>query len=135
MKLTSNTQVQPASQQVNRVGKYLYKHIDGAYKYTKSSNQYDVYFTLLYQVPYWERIPGKGSDYNDVHEMTIDLNITTYQNKLRVNVIELTPEERTIGHDVYRPELLEDLPSAMKLIWYNVIKRVSKAYKDYDFIF
>lgn len=135
MIITSSTQVLPASQQVNRVGKYLFKHIDGAFKYSKSSNQYDIYFTLLYQIPYWERIPGKGSEYNDVHEMTIDINLTTYQNKLRVNVIETSPEERTIGYDLYRPEVLMDLPSAMKLIWFGVIKRVSKAYKDYDFIF
>ena len=135
MILTSSTQVLPASQQVNRIGKYLFKHIDGAFKYSKSSNQYDIYFTLLYQIPYWERIPGKGSEYNDVHEMTIDINLTTYQNKLRVNVIETSPEERTIGYDLYRPEVLTDLPEAMKLIWFGVIKRVSKAYKDYDFIF
>lgn len=124
-----------ANQQVNKVGNYLYKHIDGAFKYKKSSNQYDVYFTLLYQVPYLQRIPGKGKEYNDVHEMTVDINITTYQNKLRVNVIELAPNERTIGYNLYRPEVLEDLPSAMARIWRNVIKQVSKAYKDYDFIF
>lgn len=135
MIITSSTQVLSASQQVNRIGKYLFKHIDGAFKYSKSSNQYDIYFTLLYQIPYWERIPGKGSEYNDVHEMTIDINLTTYQNKLRVNVIETSPEERTIGYDLYRPEALADLPEAMKLIWFGVIKRVSKAYKDYDFIF
>ena len=135
MIITSSTQVLSASQQVNRIGKYLFKHIDGAFKYSKSSNQYDIYFTLLYQIPYWERIPGKGSEYNDVHEMTIDINLTTYQNKLRVNVIETSPEERTIGYDLYRPEVLTDLPEAMKLIWFGVIKRVSKAYKDYDFIF
>lgn len=135
MIIISSTQVLPASQQVNRIGKYLFKHIDGAFKYSKSSNQFDIYFTLLYQIPYWERIPGKGSEYNDVHEMTIDINLTTYQNKLRVNVIELAPEERTIGYDLYRPEVLMDLPDAMKLIWFGVIKRVSKAYKNYDFIF
>lgn len=131
----SQTSVVPASQQVNRIGKFLYKHLDGAYKYKKSSDQYDVYVTLLYQIPWFNRIPGKGKEYNDVHEMTLDINITTYQNKIRVNIIEMTDDERTIGYKVYRPELLENLEEAMKLIWYDVIAKVSKAYEEYDFIF
>ena len=124
-----------ANQQVNRVGNYLYKHLDGAFKYKKASNQYDVYVTLLYQIPYFQRIPGKGKEYNDVHEMTLDINLTTYQNKLRVNVIEMTDEEYTLGYKLYRPEQLVDLENAMKLIWRDVVKRVSKVYEDYDFIF
>lgn len=135
MIITSNTQVLSANQQVNRIGKYLFKHIDGAFKYSKSSNQYDIYFTLLYQVPYWERIPGKGNEYNDVHEMTIDINLTTYQNKVRVNIIELSPDEATLGYKLYRPEQLTNLEQAMKLIWADVVRRVSKTYQDYDFIF
>lgn len=125
----------PASQQVNRVGKYLYKHLDGAVKIKYSGNTCDVYTILLYQIPYLQRIPGKGKEYNDVHEMYINLNITTYQNKLRVNVIEITPEERTLGCDVYKPELLEDLEEAKRLIYQKVCKRLSKAYEEYDFLF
>lgn len=124
----------PASKQVNRVGKYIYKHLDGAYRISTSSNTCDVYITLLYQIPRLQQIPGKGKEYNDVHEMTLDLNITTYQNKLRVNVIELTPQERTLSFDTYSPEVLEDLDSASKLIFKNVIKKVSKAYAKYNIL-
>lgn len=131
----SNNLKIPASQIVTKISKHLYKNIDGAFKFTKSSNMCDIYFTLLYQIPYWERIPGKGSDYNDMHEMTINLNITTYNNSIRVNVIEVTPEERTLGYDLYKPEALQDLDKAQTRILNKVILRVSKAYKDYDFIF
>ena len=62
----------PASTQVNRVGKFLYNHLDGAYKYTKSSNMYDVYVTLLYQLK-----PEYGGGVNEVEEMTININICT----------------------------------------------------------
>lgn len=124
-----------ASQQVNRVGKYLYKHLDGAFKIKNSSNTCDIYSTVLYQIPYLKRIPGKGKEYNDVHEMTINLNITTYQNKVRINIIEMDPNERTIGYDLYKPEVLEDLDFACKLIYQKVCKRISKAYEDYDFLF
>lgn len=135
---SSHTTVQPklqGGQQVNRVGKYLYKKLDGAFKITFSPNMCDVYITLLYQIPYLQRIPGKGREYNDVHEMTLDLNITTYNNILRVNVIEMSPEERTLGHNTYSPEVLADLNIARHKIFENVVKKVSKAYEDYDFIF
>lgn len=122
---SSTQQKLSANQQVNRVGKYIYKNLDGAFKFKTSSNMCDVYITLLYEVP--------GS--NDVQEMTLDLNITTYQNKLRVNIIELTPNERTLGYDLYLPEKLEDLEEAKKMILQKVIKRISKAYQDYNFLF
>lgn len=126
----------PINQQINRVGKYLYKNIDGAFKFKTGSNQCDVYFKLLYEVPYLERIPGKQKEgYNDLHEMIIDLNITTYQNRLRVNILEVTPDERTIGSDVYKPELLENLNQAFVIIYDKLCKRIAKAYEDYDFIF
>lgn len=124
-----------AGQQVNRVGKYLYKNLDGAFKIKNSSNTCDIYSTVLYQIPYLQRIPGKGTEYNDVHEMTINLNITTYQNKVRINIIEMDPNERTIGYDLYDPETLKDLEFATKLIYSKVCKRISKAYEDYDFLF
>lgn len=133
--IVSNQPKLQAGQQVNRIGKYLYKNLDGAFKYKTSSNTCDVYFTLLYQIPHLQRIPGKGKEYNDVHEMVIDLNITTYQNKVRVNIIEMDLNERTIGYDVYLPEKLQDLESAKKTILNKVIKKVGKAYEDYDFLF
>ena len=128
----------PASSIVNRVGKYLYQHIDGAFKFNKSSNMCDVYFLLLYQVPRPYQIPGRQREgYNDMHEMNVNVNITTYQNKIRVNVTEVTPEERTLGFDVYNPELLDTIGiEALKdKIYDKVCRRIEKAYKDYDFAF
>lgn len=119
----------PATQQVNMLGKYLNKHIDGAFKITFSSNICDVYFKLLYEVPFEEKRP------DNLYEMIIDINITTYQNKLRINVIEVTPEERTLGSDLYKPELLKNLNEAFVMIYDNICKRISRAYEDYDFVF
>ncbi len=120
----------PASQQVNRVGKYLYKHLDGAYDYKKSGNMFDVYVTLLYQLK-----PECGGKVNDVHEMTININIATYQNKLRINTVEMTPEERTLGFDLMKLEELIDLQQAYEIIIWKVGNRIRKAYKDYLILF
>lgn len=121
--LCNQQQVLPASKQVNRVGKYLYKAFKGI-KYTTSSNMCDVYITLLYAEP--------GS--NDVQEMILDINITTYQNKIRVNIIEVTPKERTIGFDLYTSEEMMNLQETSKKIYQKILKRVYKAYEDFDFL-
>ena len=114
-----------AGQIVNKVGKYLYNHLDGAFRFSKSSNMCDVYFLLLYQ--------AEGDD--EVHEMHIDINVTTYQNKIRVNIIEVTPEERTLGYNCYEPHVFDDLEAGKDRIYKTIVRKVSKAYEDYDFLF
>ena len=122
----------PASKQVKRIGQYLYKHIDGAYDFKSYSNNYDVYFLLLYELKKEFREPGK--DY-PVQEMRVNLNVTTYQNKVRINIIELTPKERTIGFDLYTPEKVQDLQKAYPVIMEKINKRIYKAYEDYYFLY
>lgn len=113
----------PASKMVNRLGKYLYNHLDGAFKYKKSGNTFDIYTTLLYELK-----EEYGGVKNDVREMTLNINITTYQNTIRVNTIEVTPDERTLGYDLLKPELLDDLDAAQSVIMTKVHKRIDKAY-------
>lgn len=133
----NNNQPLEAGQQVNRVGKYLYKHLDGAFKMTKGSNECDVYVTVLYQIPpeFLKKYNITEEQYKDVNEMTLDLNIATYQNKVRINIIEVTPDEKTIGFDVYKPEQLENLQQSAELIFDKVCKRIAKEFQDYDFLF
>lgn len=128
----ANQQVLPASKQVKRIGQYLYKHIDGAYDFKSSSNNYDVYFLLLYELRKELREPGKEYP---VQEMKININVTTYQNKIRINIIELTPQERTIGFDLYTPEKVQDLQKAYPVIMEKIYKRIYKAYEDYYFLY
>ena len=123
-----------AGQQVNKIGRYLYKHIDGAYKIQNTANMCDVYIMTLYQATEEDRKSGYADD-NDMHQMNMNINVTTYQNKIRVNVIEISPEERTIGSYVIPPEKLQDLEEAKKLILSKITRSLSKLYQDYDFIF
>lgn len=84
----------------------------------------DVYIMLIYAEP----------ESNDVQEMILDINITTYQNKIRINIIEVTPKERTIGFDLYTSEEMMNLQEASKKIYQKILKRVYKAYEDFDFL-
>lgn len=131
-----NLNPRETSQLVNKVGQYLYKNIDSAYKGVRSTNTYDVYFFVLYQIPFERRIPGKRKEgYNDMHEMHINISLTTYQNKIRTNVTEISPEEWTFGYILVPPEKLKHLEDARTLIYNKVIEKLKKHYKDYDFIF
>lgn len=123
------------SQLVNIVGKYMYNHIDDAYKLAKTSNTCDVYMHIMYQDPSIRekgKIPGKG--YDDVFVMSINVSITTYSNKLRVNVIEMDPFERTLGFDLYDPISNGDIANLSNLIYNKVKKRIERTYKEYNFI-
>lgn len=133
---TSGNQLQ-AGQQVNRLGKYLYKNLDGAFKIKNSPNTCDVYVTVLYQIPLEvrKRYNMTEDKYAEVHEMTVNISITTYQNKVRINVIEMTKGEKTIGFDLYPPESLVNLQESAKKVFQKVCKRIEKEFKDYDFLF
>lgn len=133
---TSGNQL-TASQQVNRLGKYLYKNLDGAFKIKNTSNTCDVYVTVLYQIPseILKKYNITDEKYTDVHEMTVNISITTYQNKVRINVIEVTEGEKTIGFDLYDPTDLIDLKASAQKIYSRVCKRIAKEFKDYEFLF
>lgn len=123
-----------AGQLVNRLGQYLYKHIDGAFKIDKTANTCDVYFMILYQIPHRQRRFGHPEDH-EMNEMHINLSITTYQNKVRVNVIEMTPDEMTLGCYVYPPEQLVDMAATQAKILNRIKSKISKMYEDFDFVF
>lgn len=111
-------------QLVNKLGKFLYRHIDGAYKIEFSVNTCDVYMFMYYQ-----------TSGEEMQEMRFDLSITTYQNKIRVNITEVTAMERTIGQIIYKPEQLQDADAAVKRMYMDVVKKIEKAYQDYEFVF
>ena len=127
----ANQQVLPANKQVKRIGQYLYKHIDSAYDMKKSPNMVDIYFIILYQ----KKEEFRTSDDREMHEMSININITTYQDKVRINILEVSPQERTIGFDTYKTEKLENLNEAFVMIMNKFQKRMNKAFEEYDFIF
>lgn len=122
-------------QVLNKIGKYIYKHIDGAYKIQFSSNQCDVWFNVYYQPKYYDRIPGKGEQYNDVKTMSINLNLATYQDKIRVNVIDGSGYGKTLGHFVLKDTDLSSFQAARDVIYDTTIRIIVKNYKDTDFIF
>lgn len=128
--------LQPA-QLVNKLGRYMYKHLDGAFDIKNTPNTCDVYVTILYAIPreIIELYKIYDPKYSEVNEMTINISLTTYQNKIRVNTIEKTPEEKTLGFDLFPPEKLEDLNKALELVYAKVCRRIEKEFEDFEFLF
>lgn len=119
------------TQQVNRIGRYLYNHIDSAYRYKASSNTSDVYMTVMYQLPVVRRPIGD----QEVHEMHIIISVTTYADKIRVNLIEISPDEITLGHMAIPQDMVDNLDDLKKYILARIQKLLNKRYANYDFIY
>lgn len=125
----------PAGQMVNDIGMYFYRHTDGAYKFNKSSNMIDIWLRIYYQIPPMKRPDGKGYHETPVEEMRININLTSYANKMRVNLIEVHPDEQTLGHFVVDTDKLQDFEYARNLIVDRLRKRLNKMFQGYEFIF
>lgn len=118
--------VESIASYVNKVGKYLNKNIDSAYKITFRPGQCDVGMIVYYQVP------GDAETFN---EMDITLSIASYQNKIRINVTENDANEATIGQIILKAEEVADLNITKKKVLQGVIKCLNKEYEDYEFVY
>lgn len=125
----------PVSQLINRIGKYLKKTIGGAYSMKIGVNECTVNIVVYYQVPYLPDKPGGELTYSDLKEMSYSLNMTTYANKLRVNLIEISPEEQTLGHFVLPEDKIQDMLQARSLILGKVTSILNKTFQGYEFVF
>lgn len=132
MKIYSAQRKLQSGQIVNSVGKYLYKHIDTAYSIKKSPNMVDVYFEIAYELLPEYRVNEKDEE---VHVMSIDINITTYADKIRVNVIEVSPEERTLGFDTFKTDIFENMSEGVELVLAKVRNKMKRAFTEYEFYF
>jgi len=125
-----------ASELVNRVGKHLYEHIDGAYKFSKGPNHFYVYMTVLYELPvYVGKNQVRKYSEDGMQEIDVVLDITTYQNKIRVNTILKDPDEVTVGFDLFRPNQFEDLHEGCEKIEQKVRKRIDNYFEDYETLY
>lgn len=112
--------------QVNRVGKFLYKNLDGADAIKFKSQMCEVYVTMYYQVP---------EEPDTFDELTFIISLTTYADKLRINITEDTSMQETILHKTYIEDQLGDLHKINEDILSKMRKAVSKKYAEYDFIY
>lgn len=128
----------PLPSQVKRLGKYLKDNLSGVYKVVEPPNEYIIYSTILYQIDpevrkamkrYKEELHGIEEN---VYEMNIYYNITTYGKYIRVDVIQLDEYEITLGFLRLGPEDLISLPYCKQKIVNYCKKRIEKKYEGYE---
>ena len=136
MYIEASHNLQPA-QLANALGRFMYRHLDGAYRIENTTNTCDVYVTVLYSIPsdIVELYRLYEPKYTQTNEMDINISITTYQNKIRVNTLAVTPESKTLGFDLFTPDQLQDFNKALVLVYKKVCRRIEKEFEDFDFIF
>lgn len=129
----------PLPSQVKRLGKYLKDNLTGVYKVAEPPNEYVIYTTILYQIDpevrkMMKRYPVelKGIE-EDIYEMNIYFNITTYAGKyIRVNIIQLDEYEITLGFLRLDKLDLMSLPACKKKLLEYTKQRIEKKYEGYE---
>lgn len=114
---------------VNKLGKYLNQELDGAYKIKFSPMECNVYIEMLFE------IPDNRESYG---EIKFDISIVSYQNKLRINIIEISQSEKTVGQIILTEADLanmSDLADVKVRIKKSINKYLQKAYPDYYLVY
>lgn len=145
MIIYSTKQLPAISQTINSLGKYLYKNLSGAIDYKKSSNMFDIYTLVLYAIPakFLKRYNITDDKYKEVYEMVVNINLTTYGQKIRVNLIEVSPNETTLGSQTFDLEKLRKQNPNQQVYFDTIqnsisdylVRRLEKRYEDYDFLY
>lgn len=111
---------------VNKIGKYLNSNVDGAFKMTFYPMGCAVYMRMYYQIP---------QDPDSLKEMQFIIDITSYQNKIRINITENTAMEKTIGQVILKPEEYSDLMLIKRKVLLALRKAIGREYAEYDFVY
>lgn len=128
----------PLPSQVKRLGKFLKDNLTGVYKVQEPPNEYIIYTTILYQVDPKLRKAMKRYEKEfhgieeDIYEMNIYFNITTYSKYIRVNIIQLDDYEITLGYLRFEPKDLISLPYCKQKLLAYTKKVIEKKYDGYE---
>lgn len=122
---------------VNSLGKAIYKRLEGSYSFKKTSNMYEIKSTILYQIP--KQISDKynlvDEERNKVNVMDVTVNITTYSDKIRVEVIEVTPEEKTIAFKTFKSDWFDNIQTGINYVYSFITSSIEKEFNGYEFLF
>lgn len=122
---------------VNSLGKAIYKRLEGSYSFKKTSNMYEIKSTILYQIP--KQISDKynlvDEERNRVNVMDVTVNITTYSDKIRVEVIEVTPEEKTIAFKTFKSDWFDNVQTGINYVYSFITSSIEKEFNGYELLF
>ena len=126
----------PTNLLVNKVAKYLYKHIDSSEKIKFDANKADVIFCIYFQEVTRTKSSRKSEEvtFGELQEMKLDLSLTTYSNKIRCYVAEISPDETTLFFKVYDPAKFSSLEDIRIRIFKDTETKLTRLYDEYEFL-
>ena len=127
----------PLNKIVNSIGKYLYKNLEGSYSLKKHSNSCEVKFTVLYQIP--KNVSDKYSlakaERDKVNVMDVCADVATYGNVLRVEILQITPESKTVAFKSFKAPAPLNVQKFLKRVLQFVTSSIEKEYEGYEVLF
>ena len=111
---------------VNEVAKYFQKKTDGAYSIKFGVNTVDIYMYMYYHTRNAE---------DPIQQMNLDISMTSYDNKIRVNVTEITDLEYTFLHFTVPVKETDSMEDVRIKILERIAKGIEREYEDYDVVF
>lgn len=152
----------PKPTQVKILGDYLRKNLSGVYDVKQPPNEYIIYDTILYSIgedvrkeiedhiqklkdlyaPYEipkdvreeiDRSEKKLQEIKDnIYDVDVYFNITTYGQYIRVNIILLDEYEVTLGYRRFEPSELISLPACKDKLMNYTYKQIENYFKKYE---
>lgn len=111
---------------VNKVGKYLHQKLDGAYKIAFHPMECEVFIQMLFEIEGFRETFG---------EMKFVISIVSYQNKLRINITEISEREKTVGQLILKEEEINNLEHVRAKVIKSINKFLHKEYPDYYLVY
>ncbi len=125
MKRIISAKLQP-SQYMIQLGKYIYNNVEYCYQYKSSVNTFDCYLRVHYTIDEDLIEEGESSEgYID-----LNLNLVTYQNKIRINLYELDNSyQKVIGTKILEVKDNFNVKSECDKLLKFVFKKIGKEYE------
>lgn len=127
---------------VKSLGKYLFKNLPSSVDFRFANNTFEIDLEVLYQIPVdIIKTYGLDEETRDVRTLKITISLTSYSNKIRINLIENSEDEKTLGHTTIDMSKYNDVSSqeffkvAMDKIQKFIKRRLETIFTDYDFLF
>ena len=126
MKRIISAKLQP-SQYMIQLGKYIYNNIEYCYQYKSSVNTFDCYLRIHYTID--ENLLEEGESPEGY--IDLNLNLVTYQNKIRVNLYELNDQyQKVIGTKIIEVKDKFSVETECNKLLKFVFNKIEKEYKD-----
>ena len=119
------------------IAKRLYKELDGAYSLIKKSNLSEVESTILYQIPQhvsdYYNLPKDVRD--EVNVMDVLISTASYADKVRIEIIERSPEEKTIAFRSFKAKDFENVQKGVQKVVDYIKFSIREEFSKYEVLF